>query len=169
MRLGQVDEAQADFEAALVVAENALEVSRRVRGEEHPETLDSMDYLAELYRKQRRYVKAEPLRARVLEVRRRVNGEEHLDTAHALNNLAALYTDQGKFAQAEPLLLRALAVCGHGKAGDYTGPLPVIMNLARNWILDRDAGAWRMRLICFNCVTQWPCSNRVVRSPISPG
>ena len=81
-----------------------LEVSRRVLGEEHPDTLASMNNLAVLYLDQGKYAEAEPLLVKALEVGRRVLGEEHPDTLVSMNNLAVLYLDQGQFAEAEPLL-----------------------------------------------------------------
>ena len=57
-----------------------------------------------------------------------------------MNDLAMTYTDQGKFAQAEPLLLRALAVSRRVKGEEDGGTLIFMSNLAKLWILDRDAG-----------------------------
>ena len=58
----------------------ALENSRRVLGEEHPDTLKFMSGLAFVYLQQGRYEEAEPLSKKALEIRRRVLGEEHPDT-----------------------------------------------------------------------------------------
>ena len=69
----------------------ALEVRRRVLGEEHPDTLSCHEQPGERVPGQGKFAKAEPLFVKALEVRRRVLGEEHPDTLRAMNNLAMLY------------------------------------------------------------------------------
>ena len=81
----------------------ALEACERVLGKEHPDTLTSVNNLADLYQAQGRYGEAEPLYKRALEARERVLGKEHPDTLASVNNLAALYQAQGRYAEAEPL------------------------------------------------------------------
>lgn len=69
----------------------ALDLRRGSLGEEHPNTLDTMNYLTSLYAQQGRYSVAEPLAAKVLEMRRRVLGKEHSDTLETMNGLALIY------------------------------------------------------------------------------
>jgi CHAT domain-containing protein/tetratricopeptide (TPR) repeat protein len=88
----------------------ALEIRRRVLGEEHPDFAASLSSLAELYRSMGNYEAAEPLYLQALEIRRRVLGEEHPDFAASLNNLAELYRSIGNYAAAEPLYLQALEI-----------------------------------------------------------
>jgi hypothetical protein len=59
-------------------------------GENHPDTLISMNNLARIY------ARAERLRIEVLEARRRALVREHPDTLTSVGNLAVLYRDQGK-------------------------------------------------------------------------
>ena len=75
--------------------------------EEHPDTLRSMNSLANLYTNKGRYNQAEPLHLQTLEIKKRVLGEEHPDTLASMNNLANLYGDQGRMHDARPLV-RAL-------------------------------------------------------------
>src|SRR5437588_5894880 len=77
---------------------------------QQPDTAQSLNNLAELYRAQGNYEQAEPLYQRALAIREQVLGSQHPDTAGSLNSLAVLYYDQGHYAQAEPLLKRALAI-----------------------------------------------------------
>ena len=82
---------------------------RRVLGEEHPDTLDSMNNLALSTRSKasmRRPSHCSPGPGG----RRRVLGEEHPETLTTMNNLAELYVNQGKYAQAEPLYTKVLEV-----------------------------------------------------------
>jgi len=90
--------------------ERALDLRHRILGEEHPDTLATMNELATLYRDQGKYPQAERLFTKVLEVRRRALGEEHPDTLATINDLAVLYRRQGKYAQAEPLFTKILEV-----------------------------------------------------------
>ena len=61
---------------------------KRILGEEHPDTLISMDNLASIYRDQGRLKEAENLEVQVMEVRKRVLGEDHPDTQTSMINLA---------------------------------------------------------------------------------
>ena len=57
-----------------------METRKRVLGEEHPDTLMSMDNLAFTYQSQGRWKEAEMLEVLVVETRKRVLGEEHPDS-----------------------------------------------------------------------------------------
>ena len=57
-------------------------------GPEHPETLISVNNLAELYKAQGRYGEAEPLYKRALAASERALGPEHPDTLASVDNLA---------------------------------------------------------------------------------
>jgi serine/threonine protein kinase/Tfp pilus assembly protein PilF len=110
--------------------ERALELRRRAIGEEHSETLSSMQKLALLYDDEGKYGQAEPLYTRVLDIRRRVLGEQNPDTLDAMSDLALLYTDEGKHAQAEALFTRALEVKRRVLGVDHPETLVTMNNLA---------------------------------------
>ena len=74
-----------------MLIKEVLEIQRRVLGEEHPDTLEWMNRLANLYKEQGRYDEAESLFVKELEMRRRVQGEEHRDTVQSMKNLVELY------------------------------------------------------------------------------
>jgi tetratricopeptide (TPR) repeat protein len=99
---------QGRLEEAEPLCVKALETRRRVLGEEHTDTLTSMNNLAVLYGRQGRFEEAEPLHLEALETRWKVLGEEHADTAASMNNLAQLYKVQGRFEEAKPLYLQAI-------------------------------------------------------------
>src|SRR5260370_30346400 len=111
-----------EYHKAEPLYKKALEIRRKARGREHPDTAESMDNLADLYWAIGDYAKAEPLYKEALEIRQKVLGREHPDTATSLNNLAELYWDMGDYAKAEPLLKGALAICQKvlGQAHPYT-------------------------------------------------
>ena len=98
------------YPKALEQMERTVEIRRVALGDEHPDTLQSMNNLSVLYLQQGEAVKAEPLLARLLEARRRVLGKDSPDTLISMNNLAAAYRIEGKYARAEPLLVSALAI-----------------------------------------------------------
>jgi eukaryotic-like serine/threonine-protein kinase len=90
--------------------QRALDLNARELGEDHAETLASMNNLAGLYEARGVYDKAEPLLARVFEIQRRNLGDEHPDTLTSMNNLGLLYQSRGRLDAAEGLLARTLQV-----------------------------------------------------------
>jgi len=88
----------------------ALALSKKLLGEEHPDVATSLNNLAGLYYSQGRYAEAEPLFAQALALTKKLLGEEHPDVAGSVNNLAELYRVQGRYAEAEPLYVQALAL-----------------------------------------------------------
>ena len=102
------------------------------------QTLNSVNNLAELYRDQGRYGKAEPLYERALEARERVLGKEHPQTLISVNNLALLYRAQGRYGEAEPLYKRTLEAFQRvlGKEHPYT--LTSVNNLALLYFAQSD-------------------------------
>eukprot|EP00808_Paulinella_micropora_P006814 g49116.t1 len=77
-------------------------------GPSHPDTLSSVNNLAELLRTQSKYAEAEPLYRRALEGREQQLGAMHPDTLASVNNLALLLKARGKYLEAEPLYRRSL-------------------------------------------------------------
>jgi serine/threonine protein kinase/tetratricopeptide (TPR) repeat protein len=104
--LGLYPEAQKQLE-------RALELRRRVLGNGHSESVNSMSDLAALYYWQGKYVQAEPLYIEALRVGRRTLGEEHPQTLGDMNALAQLYLYWGKYAEAEPLYKKVIELGPH--------------------------------------------------------
>jgi non-specific serine/threonine protein kinase/serine/threonine-protein kinase len=90
--------------------ERALDIRRRVLGENHRDTLASMSRLAQLYMYQGDYDRAEPLLIRVMEIQRRLLGDKHADTLAAMKGLGDEYRLRGNYALAEPLLTKVVQV-----------------------------------------------------------
>jgi len=99
--LGDLDQAADHLESALAIRRQALPV-------EHPDTLASMNDLAELYHAQGRYNEAESLLTTTLEKRRRILGRENEHTLVTAGNLAVLYEKQGRLGDAEALAIDTL-------------------------------------------------------------
>ena len=81
-----------------------METSKRVLGEEHPDTLTSMANLASTFWNQGRWKEAEELEVQVMETFKRVLGEEHPDTLTSMANLAFTFKAQGRNDEAISLI-----------------------------------------------------------------
>ncbi len=68
-----------------------MEGRRKKLGEDHPDTLESKNDLAVLYKEQELYDQAEQLMLEALEGRRLKLGDTHPHTKESLNNLIKLY------------------------------------------------------------------------------
>jgi tetratricopeptide (TPR) repeat protein len=97
-------------EAAAPHLERAVALRRATLGDDHPDTLTSLNRLAGVYRGTGRLKEAEPIYAEVLQKRKRVLGPEHPDTLSSMHNLAGLYRDQGRLDDALPVYQDALAI-----------------------------------------------------------
>jgi CHAT domain-containing protein/tetratricopeptide (TPR) repeat protein len=101
---------QGKYAEAERLFRQALEIRRRVQGEDHPDTATACDNLASSLTDQGKFAEAERLLRQALEIRRRALDEDSLDTAHSNNELGHLLWLQGKHAEAEPLFQQALRV-----------------------------------------------------------
>ena len=75
----------------------------------HPDTLLSLDDVANLYRMMGELEKALPVYQRVLEIELDLTGQNDPDYARSLNNVAVPVASQGEYATAEPAYRQALA------------------------------------------------------------
>ena len=77
-------------------------------GDAHPNTLASMNNLANLYDNQERYQEAEPLYLKCLNVMTTKLGAAHPSTLVSMNNLGVFYHEHKRYEEAEPLLRECL-------------------------------------------------------------
>ena len=117
------------FDAALPLQTAALDTNRRVLGQEHPDTLSSINNTGMLLRAQGKLAEAEPYLKEALDKRRRVLGEEHPDTLTSINNMGYLLDDQGRLAEAEPYYREALEKHRRVLGEDHPDTLICIDNL----------------------------------------
>ena len=96
------------YDAALPLQQRALATRRRVLGEEHPDTLASINGMGALLEAQGKLDEAEPLLRTVVAVRRRVLGGTQPDTLVSVNELGLLLRTEGKLGEAEPYAREAL-------------------------------------------------------------
>ncbi len=94
---GQYEEAEPLYLRALSIREKQL-------GAEHPDTANSLNNLALLYRVQGKYAEAEPLYQKAIIIAKKALGKQHPDTQLYLNNYKALWWKQGNPQGAEAFL-----------------------------------------------------------------
>jgi tetratricopeptide (TPR) repeat protein len=101
---------RAAYSQAAPLLRDALAISVKVLGPEHPDTAISLNNLANVLRAQGDLAEARPLSERALAISEKVLGPEHPDTAISLTNLANLLWSQGDLVGARPLYERTLAI-----------------------------------------------------------
>ncbi|CAD5924593.1 Kinesin light chain [Planktothrix agardhii] len=121
---------QGQFNQAVIIAEQILELAPSVYQGDHPNIATSLNNLAALYKSQGKLSQAEPLYKQAIAMRQRLLEGDHPDVAQSLNNLAALYYSQGKLNQAEPLSQQALAMTQRLFKGDHPDIAQSLNNLA---------------------------------------
>ena len=92
---------QTQYKDAERLFQEALEGRILKLGEDHPETLESRNDLAILYKEQANYDKAEPLLLEAIKCRRVKLGDTHPYTIESINNLIKLYRVWNKPEKAE--------------------------------------------------------------------
>jgi tetratricopeptide (TPR) repeat protein len=138
---GLFEASQGRYSAAEPLFRRALELRERVLGAEHPDTLTSVNNLAQLLSSKGDYEAAEPLLRRALGALQRVLGSDHPNTIGSTNNLALLLVNQGNYKAAEPLLRRALEEEELVLGADHPDTLNGVNNLAQLLANRGDYGA----------------------------
>jgi non-specific serine/threonine protein kinase/serine/threonine-protein kinase len=90
------------YDEALPLQEQALATRRRLLGNEHVDTLISINNTALLLNAQGKMEEAEAHYREALDKYRRLHGEEHVETLRTINNLGFLLQSRGKLDEAEP-------------------------------------------------------------------
>ncbi len=118
------------YPAARGIQEPLLEVSRRILGTDHPDTLSVMGSLASTLNDFGDLLGAQTLGAEVLETRRRILGPEHEDTLHAMRNLASTLRSLGDLPEARTMDEKALEASRHSLGNEHPATLTSMNNLA---------------------------------------
>ncbi|KAK2051834.1 hypothetical protein LY76DRAFT_373373 [Colletotrichum caudatum] len=100
--VGQSNNLLGKYGAAEQMHRQALKLKEKVLGLENPDTLVSMNNLAEVHRTQGKYEAAEQMHRQTLELRKKVLGLNP-DTLTSMNNLALVLKHQGKYEVAEQM------------------------------------------------------------------
>ncbi|KAF0206500.1 MAG: peptidase-like protein, partial [bacterium] len=108
----------------------ALDIRKKVLGDNHPDTALSINNLAVLYDRKGDYAKAELLYIQNLDIRKKVLGDNHPDTATSINNLAFLYSKKGDYTKAESFYIQALDTFRKVLSNNHPDTATCINNLA---------------------------------------
>lgn len=92
---------QKQYNEAELLFNEALEVRKNNLGDDYPDTLESKNDLAVLYKEQARYDDAEQLLLEAVKGRRLKLGDTHPRTLESWNNLIELYESWNKPEKAE--------------------------------------------------------------------
>ena len=139
MNYGWVFRENGNSYRAGALLKRAVEMRTRILGEEHPDTLTSMNNLAYTYSDQGKWEEAKKLQVQDLEIAKRVLGEEHPDTLTSMSNLASTYSDQGKWEEAEKLGVQVLEIAKRVLGEEHPDTLTSMSNLASTY---SDQGKW---------------------------
>lgn len=90
--MGALYDSLGDYEQAEPLYREALEVSRKILGIEHPDTLLTVYHVASFLICHEQLVESESLAVECYEGNRAVYGESHTETTDAIDLLIVLYT-----------------------------------------------------------------------------
>jgi tetratricopeptide (TPR) repeat protein len=90
--------------------QQALDLQRRLLGDNHPDIALVLHNIARLHIRQQQFDQAEPLYLQALGIHEQTLGYDHPDVAVILNSLAALYVRQCRYCEAESLYQRSLSI-----------------------------------------------------------
>lgn len=113
----------------------AIELSERLFGPDHPNTMSSVVGLAATYQRQRRFAEAEPLYRRALAATEQNFGQEHPETLSLVEALTRLYADQQRAADAEPLFRRLWTARQRAVGNEHPDSLRAEFGLAATLVL----------------------------------
>ena len=114
---------------ALVLAEQAWAIRRKLLGDEHWLTITSTMQVSFLYKELGDYPKAEPIYRALPELVRKTRGDMHPTYVTALQNLANLEENLGKYQDSEPEYLKALEIAQKIDAGNNSNVGTILGNL----------------------------------------
>jgi serine/threonine protein kinase len=118
------------YPEAQMQLERALELRRRVQGEQHPDTLSVMSDLVELDVYQGKFAAAQALQLKVLDMRRRVLGENDPAILKSLDNMATVYEKQGQYKEAEAVETKVLDVSRRTLGDNHYDTMSAMIDLA---------------------------------------
>ena len=116
--------------------EKYYEKLKRELGDDHPDTLNSLNNLALLFYNKGEYDRALPLYEECLAKKKRVLGDDDPTTLAALHDLAYLFGINGEYDRALPLYEECLAKRKRVLGEDHPGTLASLYNLV--FLLERN-------------------------------
>ncbi len=117
------------LDLALDPQRRALEIRRAVLGDDHEDTLTSINNMGYQLSAQGDPEGTERYYRESMEGRRRVLGPDHRDTLASIANVATCLSDQGRTEEAEPYYREALGVARDTLGDDHEDTLALVGNL----------------------------------------
>ena len=134
------------LQEAMELGEKVLKARQRTQGSEHPDTLRTMNNLANNYSDLGRKQEAMKLRQTTLEARQWTLGSEHSDTLYTMNSLAISYSDLGRKQEAMELNETVLKAHQRTLGSEHPDTLRTMNNLAISYSdLGRKQEAMKLR------------------------
>jgi DNA-binding SARP family transcriptional activator len=129
-RAAEYLQARGEFPPARLLFERARDLSRSLRGDDHPDTLRSAYSLAAALRELGQYEPARRLGEDTLRRCRRVLGDDHPHTLRSAHTLAAYLWDVGQYDRARQLGEDTLTRCRRALGDDHPHTLQSAFTLA---------------------------------------
>jgi serine/threonine protein kinase/Tfp pilus assembly protein PilF len=114
---------------AMPHTQRALALRREVLGDDHADTLTSINNMGALLQQMGKLEEALPYHREALEARRRVLGDDHPDTLGSINDMGALLKSMGKPEEALPYFREALDGFRRVLGDDHPDTLGSINNM----------------------------------------
>jgi serine/threonine protein kinase len=128
--IGSSLDSLGQYNSAISAHEETLGLRKAKLGDEHPDTLSSMNSLAVGYQSAGRLEEAISLHEETLRLQKATLGDGHPDTLISMNNLATGYQSTGRLEEALPLWEEALRLSTAKLGGDHPDTLISMINLA---------------------------------------
>jgi tetratricopeptide (TPR) repeat protein len=128
--VARYDRIQGSYKSAETLLRLMWDIRTRILGDEHPDTLASINNLAITLKDQGDYAGARKLEEQVLELQRKTLGDKHPSTLNTMNNLANTLSDQGDYAGARKLKEQVLEVRRKVLGDEHPDTLETMSNLA---------------------------------------
>jgi tetratricopeptide (TPR) repeat protein len=108
----------------------AMNVLKKIHGQEHRDSLNSMAMVGLAYKLRGLWDAAEELEVQVMETRKKKLGADHPDTLISMANLASTYRNQGRWDAAEELDVQVMEMSKKKLGADHPDTLTNMANLA---------------------------------------
>ena len=129
--MGRVYDSLGLYSRALPLLQRVVDIRKQTLGPNNPQTLSSLDSVANCLADEGRYSEAEALERQILDYRKRTLGPKHPDTLGSMNNLAATLDQEGKYGDAEKLYRETLDLRRGVLGLDAPATLTSMYNLGR--------------------------------------
>jgi CHAT domain-containing protein/Tfp pilus assembly protein PilF len=118
-----------DYKAAERYFQQALEIRKKVFGEEHPEYASSLGNLGVLHSDMGDYKVAATYYKQALEIKMKAFGDEHPEYASSLGNLGIVYSEMGDYKAAEPYYRQTVEIIKKAFGEEHPGYASSLGNL----------------------------------------